>query len=77
MGLSLPHILIFGLIAVLLLGRGKISGLMEDVGQGIKSFKKGMADETESASNASNVKSISHSDPAPVVNEVKSSDKTA
>ncbi len=42
---SLPHLLIFGLIALLLFGRGRISDLMEDVGKGIKGFKKGLTDE--------------------------------
>jgi len=32
---------------VLLFGRGKISELMGDVAQGIKSFKKGMAEDEE------------------------------
>ena len=35
------------MVALLLFGRGKISELMGDVAQGIKAFKKGMADETE------------------------------
>ena len=40
-------IVVIGVVA-LLFGRGKISGLMGDVAQGIKSFRKGMAaDETE------------------------------
>jgi sec-independent protein translocase protein TatA len=34
-------------IALLLFGRGKISELMGDMAQGIKAFKKGMADEPE------------------------------
>jgi len=33
------------LVVVLLFGRGKISDLMGDVAKGIKSFKKGMADD--------------------------------
>lgn len=39
------QILIVLVLVVLLFGRGKISGLMGDVAQGIKSFKKGMADD--------------------------------
>jgi sec-independent protein translocase protein TatA len=35
------------IIALLLFGRGKISELMGDVAKGIKSFKKGMAEEDE------------------------------
>ena len=39
------QLLLIALLAVLLFGRGKISGMMEDVALGIKSFKKGMADD--------------------------------
>ena len=49
MGLSWSHILIVLVLFVLLFGRGKISELMGDVAQGIKSFKKGMADDEEPA----------------------------
>ena len=45
MGLSAQHILLLLVIALLLFGRGKISELMGDVAKGIKSFKKGMADD--------------------------------
>jgi sec-independent protein translocase protein TatA len=47
MGLSAQHILLLMIIALLLFGRGKISELMGDVAKGIKSFKKGMAEEDE------------------------------
>ena len=48
--LSIWHWLMVILVVVLLFGRGKISDLMGDVAKGIKSFKKGMADdETETA----------------------------
>jgi sec-independent protein translocase protein TatA len=49
MGLSWSHILIVLVLFVLLFGRGKISELMGDVAQGIKSFKKGMAEDDEPA----------------------------
>jgi len=42
---SIWHILVVLLLAVLLFGRGKISDLMGDVAKGIKSFKKGMAED--------------------------------
>lgn len=52
------QILLIVVILVLLFGRGKISDLMGDVAKGIKSFKKGIAeDDTESKP----VKSIDHS----------------
>ncbi len=47
MGFSAQHILLFLIIALLLFGRGKISELMGDVAKGIKSFKKGMAEDDE------------------------------
>jgi sec-independent protein translocase protein TatA len=47
MGLSWWHILLVLLVFVLLFGTGKISGLMGDVAKGIKSFKKGMAEDEE------------------------------
>ena len=39
------QIVIIGVVIVLLFGRGKISELMGDVAKGIKSFKKGMAED--------------------------------
>ena len=45
MGLSFPHILILLVVVLLLFGRNKISDLMGDFAKGIKSFKKGMADD--------------------------------
>jgi sec-independent protein translocase protein TatA len=44
MGLSWSHVLIVVLVFVLLFGRGKISELMGDVAQGIKGFRKGLAE---------------------------------
>ena len=49
-GASIWHWIVVGLIVVLLFGRGKISAMMGDVAQGIKAFKKGMAeDDTQGA----------------------------
>lgn len=47
MGISFWQILIVAAVVVLLFGRGKISSLMGDVAQGIKSFKKGMSEDEE------------------------------
>lgn len=46
---SMWHWLIVLAIVLLLFGRGKIPELMGDVAKGIKSFKKGMTDEDETA----------------------------
>ena len=43
--MSLWHWLVVAAIVVLLFGRGKISGVMGEFAQGIKAFKKGMAEE--------------------------------
>ena len=41
-GLSLPHLLLLGVVVLILFGgKGKISDIMGDVAKGIKSFKKG------------------------------------
>ncbi|MBM3519348.1 MAG: twin-arginine translocase TatA/TatE family subunit [Alphaproteobacteria bacterium] len=42
---SIWHWALVIVVVVLLFGRGKISDLMGDVAKGIKSFKKGMADD--------------------------------
>jgi sec-independent protein translocase protein TatA len=50
--LSIWHwILVIGVAVLLFGGRGKISGLMGDVAQGIKAFKKGMQEDDTVASN--------------------------
>lgn len=38
------QIVIIGVVAILLFGRGKISAIMGDVAQGINAFKRGMRD---------------------------------
>lgn len=46
---SIWHWIVVIGIVLLLFGRGKISELMGDVAQGIKAFKKGMADDDKTA----------------------------
>ena len=46
---SLMHWVIVLLVVMLLFGGGRISGLMGDVAKGIKSFKKGLADNEDEA----------------------------
>ena len=48
MSIGFWQIAIVVALVVLLFGRGKISELMGDVAKGIKSFKKGMSDDTSS-----------------------------
>ena len=47
MSIGIWQIVIIVILVVLLFGRGKISSLMGDVAKGIKSFKKGMASDTD------------------------------
>ena len=42
---SLMHWLVVAVVALVLFGRGRISETMGDFGKGIKSFKRGLADE--------------------------------
>lgn len=44
---SIWHWLVVGIIILLLFGKGRFSDMMGDVAKGIKSFKKGMAEEEE------------------------------
>ncbi len=44
---SIWHWIIVILLVMLLFGRGKVSELMGDVAKGIKSFKKGMAEDDD------------------------------
>jgi sec-independent protein translocase protein TatA len=48
-GFSWVHWLVVLLVIVLLFGAGRISGVMGDLGKGIKSFKKGLNEEDEAA----------------------------
>ena len=47
MGLSTWHLIIVLAIVVLVFGAGRISGVMGDVAKGIKSFKKGLAEDDD------------------------------
>lgn len=65
--LSIWHWLVVIVVVLLLFGRGKISELMGDMAQGIKAFKKGMADDTAEAKaeaeKAEAVKTLEHEAP--------------
>ena len=71
--LSIWHWLLVILVVVLLFGRGKISDLMGDVAKGIKSFKKGMADDTaDTSADDDKTKSLEQSAETKVGDKVKS-----
>jgi sec-independent protein translocase protein TatA len=42
---SLVHWLVLGAVFVMLFGGGKLAGLGKDLGQGMRAFKKGIADD--------------------------------
>ncbi|WP_029073957.1 twin-arginine translocase TatA/TatE family subunit [Kaistia adipata] len=67
---SIWHWLIVLVIVLLLFGKGKISDVMGDMAKGVKSFKKGLADDDDSAEKPT----IDHK-PADVVSP-KSDEKT-
>lgn len=71
------QILIVVALLVLLFGRGKISDLMGDVAKGIKSFKKGIAEEEQSAQ-SEDLKTIDHdkSEPINTVEKTETSTKS-
>lgn len=51
--IGLPGLILIVVVVLVLFGRGKIAGLMGEVGKGISSFKKGVSEgkkELESAS---------------------------
>ena len=53
MSIGIWQIAIVVILVVLLFGRGKISSLMGDVAKGIKSFKKGMSDNSDQSNTTS------------------------
>lgn len=56
--MSLWHWLVVAAVVILLFGRGKISGVMGEFAQGIKAFKKGMADDDKPAEKPEPMKTI-------------------
>jgi len=60
--MSIWHWIVVIAVVLLLFGRGKISELMGDVAQGIKSFKKGMAEDETAKTDApaGDPKTINH-----------------
>ena len=55
MSIGIWQIAVVVILVVLLFGRGKISSLMGDVAKGIKSFKKGMASDTNDDTEPKNI----------------------
>jgi sec-independent protein translocase protein TatA len=70
---SWQHLLILGIVVVLLFGKGRISEMMGDFGKGIKSFKKGLAEEDEATKSAPQIETAKPT----VVEAEKQTDKQA
>ena len=49
---SIWHWLVVGILVLLLFGKGRFSDMMGDVAKGIKSFKKGLADDDDDGTSA-------------------------
>ena len=57
------HLLVLAVVAILLLGGGRFSNLMGDVAKGIKSFKKGMAEDDEPVREPSRIEAKKAAEP--------------
>jgi sec-independent protein translocase protein TatA len=69
-GLSIWHWLLVGVLVMLLFGKGRFSDMMGDVAKGIKSFKKGMAEDDTPAPR------IEQAPAVPVIETEKQTDKS-
>lgn len=49
MSISVTEWLIIAAVVILLFGRGKVAGLLGDIGRGIRSFKQELAEPAEKA----------------------------
>ncbi|MYZ47371.1 twin-arginine translocase TatA/TatE family subunit [Propylenella binzhouense] len=65
--LSIWHWIIVLVVVLLLFGRGKIPDLMSDMAKGIKSFKKGLADDEQE--DKGNTRTIEHGHGDTIVGE--------
>jgi sec-independent protein translocase protein TatA len=79
-GLSLTHLLIIGAVLLLVFGgkKFKFSDMMGDVAKGIKSFKKGLAEDDEPASptTAEPPRTLEHQTPTQIPSAVDSARDT-
>tara|TARA_B100001250_G_scaffold344236_1_gene313194 strand:+ start:326 stop:556 length:231 start_codon:yes stop_codon:yes gene_type:complete len=68
-------IIIVAVLVVLLFGRGKISSIMGDVAKGIKSFKKGLSEESDDQKKSINTDTEPSKDTPPPKEEPNLEDK--
>jgi sec-independent protein translocase protein TatA len=71
-GFSLWHWLVVGVIILLLFGKGRFSDMMGDVAKGLKSFKKGLAEDDDAPAAGTNAPPaqprLEQAPPAPTLN---------
>jgi sec-independent protein translocase protein TatA len=65
---SIWHWIVVGIVIMLMFGRGKVSDFMADVAKGIKSFKKGMAEDEAAPAAAQAAAPVPA--PAPITEQV-------
>jgi sec-independent protein translocase protein TatA len=63
--IGLPGLLLIAVVVLVLFGRGKISGMMGEVGKGITAFRKGMDDGKREIEDATAVRDVTPRPPAP------------
>jgi sec-independent protein translocase protein TatA len=73
-GFSVWHWLILGVIILLLFGKGRFSDMMGDVAKGIKSFKKGMAEDDSATAAPKQIDGQRAPDPAPTATVINDRD---
>ena len=71
---SIWHWMVVLLVVLLLFGSGKVSNLMGDFAKGIKSFKKGMAEDDEAAAKP---RAVEHQASEPAVSPAVTRDSKA
>ncbi|MBL3284426.1 Sec-independent protein translocase protein TatA [Rickettsiales endosymbiont of Paramecium tredecaurelia] len=47
MGMSITHLLVIVLVVFILFGAGKLPSVMQELGKGVRAFKKAMDDKEE------------------------------
>lgn len=76
-GFSIWHWLVVGILILLLFGKGRFSDMMGDVAKGLKSFKRGLADDDEApAAPPARIEGRPASDIPPVQAETREADRT-
>jgi sec-independent protein translocase protein TatA len=73
-GFSIWHWLVLGVIVLLLFGKGRFSDMMGDVAKGIKSFKKGMAEDESATTQPKQIDGQRAPDPAPTSTTINDRD---